>query len=115
MVQKFVLQSNSSIPAKRVLSHNRRRNLLRANTAALAAATSTAAATTRSYTAIASTMHPSRCTAGNGSVCHATSGAGYRTGALMCDAFVPVSTSNEEHGGTIGNRTHDSAGSDASS
>jgi hypothetical protein len=100
-----------SVPAKRVLSHDRRRDLLCADTLPLTAA---AASTGRRHSAVAGSVHPSRSAAWNRAIRHAAPSAGHRAGTLVSDALVPVPASYEEHGCAVGNGTCNSAGSDTS-
>lgn len=81
----------------------------------MAAVTAPAASRPRRYSSVASTVHPCSSAAGNGAISHAASGAGYRAGALVGCTLVPVPTSDEEHGCTVGNGTYDSTGSNTSS
>lgn len=69
-----------------------------------------AAATARRYPPIASTVHPSSSAARNGAVSHATF-TGNRARALVCQALVPVSAGNEEHGGSIGDGSNNGTAS----
>lgn len=94
-----------SVPAQRVLCHDRRRDLLSPYAAALAAVTSLAAAAARSHAAITSTAHPSSCATRDGAVGH-TAGAGDGAGALVSNALVAVPAGDEEHGRTISHGTN---------
>lgn len=100
-----------SVPAKRVLGHDRCRNLLCSNAAALSTAAALTASTARRDSTIACTVHPSSCAAGDRSVSHAAPCARHRAGALMRNALVPVPTSDEEHGSTVSNGTHNGTSS----
>lgn len=119
MVQRFVEGFFQwiwcSVPAKRVLGHDRSRDLLRSDTAALAAAAALAASTARRKTSIAGAMHPSCGAARDGTISKAASCAGYRAGALVGDALVPVSAGDKEHGGSVRNGTNNSTRGDTSS
>jgi hypothetical protein len=94
-----------SVPAQRVLCHDRRRDLLSANAAALTAVTSVAAAAARSHAAITSTAHPGSCATRDG----ATGGAGDGAGALVSNTLVAVPAGDEEHGRTIRHGTNNSS------
>lgn len=86
-----------SVPAKGVLSHDRRRDLLSSDTSPLTAVTASAAPTAWSHAPVASTMHPSSRATRDRAIRH-TAGAGDGAGTLVSDALVPVTAGNEEHG-----------------
>lgn len=112
---KLSVGSMCSVPAKRVLSHDGRRDLLSANTATLAAAATMAASTARRHSPISGTVHPCSSATGNGSECVASPCARNRAGALVSNALVPVPTSDKEHGRAVGNGTNNSSCSNTGS
>jgi hypothetical protein len=101
--------ARSSVPAKRVFCHDRSRNLLCADAAALTAVTSSAASAAGCDAAIASTMHPSSSTTRDG----AAACAGHRAGARVSGTLVPVPASHEEHGSAVCDGTNDSTAGDS--
>lgn len=75
--------------------------MLGSDAAALTGAAALTASTPRRHTTVAGTVHPGCRATRHRTISHAAC-AGDRAGALMSSTLVPVSTSNEEHGGTIG-------------
>lgn len=100
-----------SVPAQRVLGHNRCGDLLCTNALSAAAGAPMAATATRCHTTIASTTHPSSGASRNRTVGH-TAGAGNGAGARVSDALVAVPASDEEHSRAVGHSTNDSSGGD---
>ena len=108
-------QLSVSVPAQGVFSHDRRRDLLCANTAPLTAAASLAASTARRYSTVTGTVHPSSSATRNRAVRHTTAGARHRAGALVSETLVSVPAGDEEHGRSVGNGAHNGTGGDTSS
>ena len=87
--------------------------LRRADAVPLGAVAALAASTARRHSTVPSAVHPSRSTARHGSVSHFARSR-HRAGAPMRHSLGPVSTSNEEHGCTIGQRSRDNTESNES-